>query len=125
MSPTKKFLTWGPIILLGLFSVIIAYAFLGPAETGSAIAIIKNKKFVPASTYTQYNGTRQTGSVPIRESYQLELSAEKTGTMYASISIIGANEFEIGKKVNVNYTIRSIPFLWKKILVNEVKVVEE
>lgn len=117
------------LIIAGFFailSVLIVLVFLRPSATLKAKGTIIEKTFVPASNYSQQpvgaqRGFRGTNTIPISESYTFKIKLDSGKIISNNINTISASKFDVGQTVDVTYTQKGIPLIWKKILVTEMK----
>jgi hypothetical protein len=104
-------------------------SILRAAETKTAVGIITNKIFKPATIYKQYPNGRRGGfsgpaEIPIAESVVFEIKVASLGPVRYSTNTIAAKEFDIGQKVQIEYFKRAIIPLRTRIYVKEMRRVE-
>jgi hypothetical protein len=97
--------------------------FLRTVPLLTARGTITNKTFKPAGTYWQYpaglsRGFRTATRIPIAESYVFEVKVDGFDSLvFYSLNTIASQAFDIGKKVQIRYQERDIPFIWKRVYV--------
>jgi hypothetical protein len=119
-------------LIFALFMPIVAgtiwLVFLRPVPMLSAKGIISSKTYSPPSEYTQYQsgnrtGFRQPTKVPIADGYLVNIRVKEwKKSIVALLNTSEAQRFEVGTPVSFDYEERSIPFVWNRIYVFNVKV---
>ena len=117
-------------ILLAAFALSIWLVFLRPVSQKSAIGMITNKTFQPASTYSQYQGGADRGfrgsnQIPIAESYVFDIKVEGMAEPFRmSLNTVASKEIEVGQRVRIEYEQRGVPPFWQKAYALEMKTAE-
>ncbi len=101
--------------------------FLRPVERKTAHGVITHKILKPAGQYIQYPvGMRDSfyspDIIPVSECYVFAIHVDQPALDVGyALNSIAARDFEVGQKVNLEYQERSIPLLWKRIYVTQMK----
>jgi hypothetical protein len=114
-------------ILFAIVAVGIWLVFLRPVPLQKATGTIKYKIFKPAGEYVQYpvglnRGFMLPTKIPIAESYIFGIQIDGSGEVggYA-LNTVASKEFEVGKRVDIDYQERSIPLLWRRLYVLDMR----
>jgi hypothetical protein len=109
-----------------LFAVLaggIWFVFLRPVPIKSAVGEITRKTFKPAGTYWQYppgldRGFRTATPIPVAEAYVFEITVDEFGgPAFYSLNTVASQVFNVGKRVQIRYQERGIPFIWQRVYV--------
>jgi hypothetical protein len=98
---------------------------LRPAAAHTALGTITGKKFKPAGTYWQYpvgadRSLRTATEIPIAEAYLSEIAADGLQSpLFFSSNVVASREFEVGRRVQIVYRRRGLPFIWSRIFVEK------
>lgn len=121
--------------ILSVFFALCAGAiwlvFLRPVPTLNAQGIVVSKTYKPPGEYTQvHGGTRQAfhlpTTIPIAEGFVVEIELEAgQGTISSLLNAVEAQHYEVGSRVKVEYSLRSVPMQWQKCYVHSVALADE
>jgi hypothetical protein len=116
--------------LLSIFFALCAGAiwlvFLRAVPIQVAQGVVVSKNYKPPGEYTQvHGGTRHAFYLPttisIAEGYVVEIELDAgRGTISSLLNAVEAEHYQEGTHVQVEYSMRSIPWLWKKCYVHSV-----
>lgn len=118
-------------VVFALCAAAIWLVFLRPVPTLSAQGSVVSKTYKPPGEYTQvHGGTRQAfylpTTIPIAEGYVVEIELEAgQGTLSSLLNAVEAQHYEVGSRVKVEYSLRSVPGLWQKCYVHSVAMANE
>lgn len=112
-------------LLVAVFLAVVAggiwVVFLRPVPLRSATGIITNKTFKPAGTYWQFpvganRNFRAPTAIPTAEAYIFEVAADGfSGPVFYPLNTVASQAFDVGKRVQLKYQERGIPFIWKRV----------
>ncbi len=108
----------------------IWFVLLRPVPRHSALGAIVSKTFKPAGTYWQYPvgarpGLRVANPIPISECYVFEVKAEgMPAPVHYPLNTVASEQFRVGQRVQIEYQERSIPVLWKRVYVLDMRAIE-
>jgi hypothetical protein len=114
-----------------LFAVLtggIWVVLLRPVPLKTAMGTITKRSFKPAGTYWQHRvgvnrGFRTATPIPIAEAYIFEVAVDGFGSpVFYSLNTVASQAFEVGTRVQVRYQERSIPFIWKRVYVVDMRL---
>ncbi|QDV26401.1 hypothetical protein [Aureliella helgolandensis] len=118
-------------VTFAVIAGVIWIIFLRPVPTQTAFGAVLEKNYKPPGEYTQvHGGTRDAFHLPttisIAEGYVVEIKLdEEQGTVSSLLNSIEAERYEVGTRVKVEYSLRSVPMLWQKCYVHSVALAEE
>ena len=111
-------------------SLAIWFVFLRAVPRQSALGVITQKTFKPASRYWQYpTGSRQAfwtpAQIPIAECYLFAIRVEgRPADAWFSLNTTAAKAFGIGQKVEIDYQERGVPLVWQRVYLVDMRRVE-
>lgn len=118
-------------VFFALCAGAIWLVFLRPVPTLSAQGSVVSKTYKPPGEYTRvHGGTRQAfflpTIIPLAEGYVVEIELEAgQGTLSSLLNAVEAQHYEVGSRVKVEYSLRSVPMLWQKCYVHSVALADE
>jgi hypothetical protein len=132
----RKFFEWKNMapwlsLAFGILACLVWLVFLRPVPTLNAQGSVVSKTYKPPGEYTQvHGGTRQAfylpTTIPIAEGYVVEIELEAgQGTLSSLLNAVEAQHYEVGSRVKVEYSLRSVPGLWQKCYVHSVALADE
>ena len=122
-----------PILLSAVFLLIagaIWFVLLRPVPTHATQGVIAKKTYKPPGEYTQYPAGMRKGSyyptiIPIAEGYVIEVDLDDSPrAVTALLNAVEAERFDVGSRVELEYSLRSIPGVWSRCYVHSVRLAD-
>jgi hypothetical protein len=116
------------VIFFAVLTGGIWVVLLRPVPLKTAMGTIMKRSFEPAGTYWQHRvgvnrGFRTATPIPIAEAYIFEVSVDGfENPFFYSLITVASQAFEVGTRVQVRYQEKSIPFIWKRLYVVDMRL---
>lgn len=117
-------------IILLVLAGLIWLVFLRPLPTTTAAGVVAGKSYKPPGEYTQmHGGTREAfhlpTKIPIAEGYVIDIELDNDqGSLRSLLNTVEAEQYQVGSRVQVEYSVRSVPGIWQKCYVHSVQLIE-
>jgi hypothetical protein len=114
---------------IAIFCAIVAcglwFVFLRPVPIQRATGTVTDKIFKPAGEYAQNRSGSQMSYIPIAESYIfiIQIDGSREVVRY-SLNRVGSREFDVGKRVQIEFKRRGIPLLWSRLYVLDMHAIK-
>ncbi len=115
------------MLIIAVFFAIVLIAiwavFLRPVPVQKAAGTIKYKIFKPAGEYVQYpvgvnRGFMLPNKIPIAESNIFGIQVDGSGEVVGyALNTVASKKFEVGNRVQIEYQGRKLPFVWRRLYV--------
>lgn len=116
-------------IFFAIVAVGIWFVFLRPVPQQKATGTVTHKIFKPAGEHWQYPVGLERGfllptKIPIAESYIFGIQIDGSGEVVGyALNTVASKEFEVGKRVQIEYQERGIPLLWRRLYVLDMRLI--
>jgi hypothetical protein len=116
-------------VILALFAGAIWYALVRPVTPRVAYGTIVGKTYQPAGEYERIrSGPRRefwsSDRIRLPEGYLFDIRLENDAHLRYSLELHAAARFEPGMRVQIQYDERSLPFLWTRAYIRDMKAAQ-